>query len=339
MCTTIRFMDNESYIAANNQDIFLEEGVIFTNNRGAKKSALIMPPEKSLEWVSKYGSISFCQCSKENPSGGMNEEGFVVTQMTLMETVYPPYDERPAVGQMQLIQYLLDTCKKVDEALDAMQRIRISQATWTIHYMLFDRDGQSAIIEFLDGKIVVYKDEDLKIKALANSIYAKSLHYIGDSDETIEEIRDPYERNSVERFIRAVDSINEMPCNITSLIDYTLESLKRVRMDTNTWSLVYDIRNMKVHVSKNFQGIKYFEVKKLDFSKGSTPKALDVSSNLSGDVSDMFEEYTVELNRKLINSFYRNETVMNIMKLNVPDELLEYLAHYPDNLITVADMT
>ena len=42
----------------------------------------MFPPEKPIEWISKYGSISFNQFGAEFPYGGINEEGLVVEIMT-----------------------------------------------------------------------------------------------------------------------------------------------------------------------------------------------------------------------------------------------------------------
>jgi penicillin V acylase-like amidase (Ntn superfamily) len=58
-------------------DSIVKAGMIFTNKRGQIKSAAVFPPERPLEWVSLYGSVTFSQCGKEFPVSGINERGLV----------------------------------------------------------------------------------------------------------------------------------------------------------------------------------------------------------------------------------------------------------------------
>jgi Penicillin V acylase and related amidases len=53
---------------------------------------MIQPPEKPIEWISKYGSITFNQSGREFPHGGINEKGLVIEQMWLDEAAYPEMD-------------------------------------------------------------------------------------------------------------------------------------------------------------------------------------------------------------------------------------------------------
>jgi penicillin V acylase-like amidase (Ntn superfamily) len=333
MCTTICFNNNKDYIVGNNQDTFFKKGYIFTNQRGIKKTALIMPPEKPLEWISKYGSTSFSQCGKEFPSGGMNEEGLVVAQMTLPETSYPKIDGRPGINQMQVIQYLLDTCDNVDQVVTAFSHLRITQASWTIHYMIFDKQGSSAIIEFLKGEIVIYQDEELEVKVLANSSYFDSLYYLRDGKNQTGDILDPYNRVSIERFSKGVDFALGFQENIQSPIDYIIKALETVRLEGTTWTLIYDIKSLTVYCTRNFSDIKSFSLKEMDFARGAMSQVLDVSAIITGETIKTFKAYTREINRELVNSFFKDKTTTDVMKILIPDEALEYFIMYPEQMI------
>lgn len=56
MCTSIYWLTANGPLIANNEDIFLETGFLFTNQRGISKAALLLPPETPLRWVSRFGS-------------------------------------------------------------------------------------------------------------------------------------------------------------------------------------------------------------------------------------------------------------------------------------------
>ncbi|MFC7442225.1 linear amide C-N hydrolase [Laceyella putida] len=162
MCTTFFLRNGEQRIVGKNLDIFYDDGCLFTNSRGLKKTALIMPPEQPLTWVSQYGSLTFSQTGKEFPVGGMNEKGLVVEQMTLPETQYPEVDDRPAVKELQWIQYMLDTCCSAQEVLESAKLIRISQSTSHLHYLVCDPSG-NAILEHADGKLATYSGDEITV--------------------------------------------------------------------------------------------------------------------------------------------------------------------------------
>jgi len=47
----------------------------------------------------------------------MNEKGLVVDVMWLNKTRYPKADSRPEIGVLQWTQYMLDTCRNIDEVV------------------------------------------------------------------------------------------------------------------------------------------------------------------------------------------------------------------------------
>lgn len=329
MCTTICLIKDDHAIVANNQDIFFDHFMIFTNKRNISKQALIMPPDNPLRWVSNFGSVTFSQCSKEIPSGGINEKGLVVTQLTLPETIYPSKGDKFAIQEMQCIQYLLDTCSTVDEAIKHIKKIKISQSTWPIHFMICDCLSNTAVIEFVGEKIIVLKNEDLEIKALSNASYKDSLKYMKEKDLTG---CDDYKVNALNRFKIAADCISQ--CRGENFcIDYGFESLRKVSRDDTNWSAVYDTKEKKMFFrTPKAPRIKCVDLNKLTFDRKSSANALNASINKPGDVTSEFQNYNSELNRELVYSFFRNESLIEIMNIKMPDEMLEFLSLYPEQL-------
>ena len=105
-CTTFFLNKNGQLIFGRNYDWVTETGMVNTNLRGVQKTSL--SKEKTIQWISKYGSITFNQYGKEFPTGGMNEKGLVVELMWLDESKFPSPDARLALNVLQWIQYDLD---------------------------------------------------------------------------------------------------------------------------------------------------------------------------------------------------------------------------------------
>lgn len=329
MCTVLRLKNENGYLMVKNNDTFIMEGILFTNKRGISKSALIMPPQKPLRWVSRFGSVSFSQCGKELPVGGINEAGLVVEQTTLPETVYSNCVEKPAVGELQVIQFILDTCSNVNEGIVAFEQVEISQPVWTIHYVLFDKSGEMAVVEYIQGEKKVYHGQELPVKVLANSRYDKCMEM--QNGEMVKlELESEYERNSLERFIRAARCSEEY---LDCTVDGAFAALEEVKRPDTVWSIVYDTCTLSLYfATKDNRDIKYLSLKDFDFSKESASHAYTLTNSAGGDIKACFEKYSAEINSALVKSFFKNEVITSVMKISFPDELLHYLIQYPEAL-------
>ena len=156
-----------------NYDWHVGEGLLVVNQRGVARRADV-PGDRPASWVSKYGSVTFNQYGRDFPSGGLNEAGLAIELMWLDGSRYPAPDQRPAVDVLQWIQYNLDTHRTVREVLAANRQVRIASLV-PLHYLVADRSGAVATVEFLDGKLVAHTGKDLPVAALANSPYRESL--------------------------------------------------------------------------------------------------------------------------------------------------------------------
>ena len=103
-CSTFLLSKDGQLVFGRNYDWVTGNGMLVTNAKGLKKTALLQGNEKPVSWVSKWGSITFNQYGKEFPHGGMNEAGLVVELMWLDGTAYPAEDSRPALNELQWIQ-------------------------------------------------------------------------------------------------------------------------------------------------------------------------------------------------------------------------------------------
>ena len=205
-CTA--FLQDGALIAGKNLDWMLDQGLLMVNKKGVPKRAMVLDPrEKTAQWVSQYGSVTFNQYGREMPMGGMNEAGLVVESLMLFGTRNPTPDERP--GLIAWAQYQLDNCRTVAEVVATDAKIRVSPTMpMPLHFFVCDRQGTAAVIEFLDGKLVCHTGDKLPHKLITNNTCDESLAYLGQhagfgGSKPIQRTS----QDSLDRFVIAADRI------------------------------------------------------------------------------------------------------------------------------------
>ena len=114
-------------------------------------------------WVSRFGSVVATGYDL-GTSDGMNEKGLVANQLYLAESDYGKPDGRPALSISVWAQYVLDNFATVAEAVDALAKETFQVVTDNLpngqkaqlHLSLSDATGDSAILEYIGGKLVIH---------------------------------------------------------------------------------------------------------------------------------------------------------------------------------------
>ena len=140
-CTTFCINKNGHIVFGRNYDWMTGAGIVFTNQKGLYKISSETGDGKTIDWISKYGSITFNQYGKEFPTGGMNEKGLVVEIMWLNETEYPGADNRASVNVLQWVQYQLDNASTIEEVIASNAKLRITGKGTPLHYLVADAAG------------------------------------------------------------------------------------------------------------------------------------------------------------------------------------------------------
>ncbi|MBE9508819.1 MAG: PDZ domain-containing protein [Chloroflexi bacterium] len=169
-CTSFCLNNGDHCVFGANQDNLIAAGLLFVNKRHVLKTA--WDPSTSGEyarWISKYGSVTFVHAGYQLAWAGMNEAGLMISTMALGVTENPAPDERPPLSSSFWVQYQLDNHSTVDEVLASESEVRIADTV--DHYLVCDRTGDCATIEFLEGELVYHRGETLPAKALTNSTY------------------------------------------------------------------------------------------------------------------------------------------------------------------------
>ncbi len=329
MCTTFLSENKENIILGKNLDMFTNLGYIFTNQKGIKKVALIQPPEKPADWIARYGSITFNQAGKEFPNGGINEKGLVVEQMTLPGTKYPAADIRSEINELQWIQYMLDTCATVNEVIKQVENIRISENSFSsLHYYIADCSGKSAVIEYLEGEMLIYYEAALPVTALTNSTYKDSLEFY--YNNICKDRGDFYLTNSLDRFKRVADRVKAGSKTNKITVEGGFKILKEAKRSDTAWSIIYDLESLTIYFkTQHYPDIKIINLKDINFSNEYS-LYLNMNIEGKGNVLNKMRKYSKEINKELISSLYRNKIFMEALNINFSDEMIDLLAGYPD---------
>ncbi|MGB7842602.1 MAG: linear amide C-N hydrolase [Salinimicrobium sp.] len=279
-CTTFCFRDGDRIVFGRNFDFPVGYGHLLINKRNLHKSGMVRPPEKLLEWTSRYGSVTFNQNGREFPFGGMNERGLVIEQMALNQSQYEDYDERFGLTELQWIQYQLDNSASVEEVIASAKTLRISpQSVAKLHFLVADKSGDVATIEFIGGKMVVHRGESLPVKALANDSYEDSMQYLQNFSGFGGNKEIPVSTAPLDRFVNAAAGLKEFLGG--DPIDYAFDILDRVRQNDSTtqWSIVYDLNNSEVYfeTQKNRE-TRTLSLSEIDFDCDSPARFVDIDA-------------------------------------------------------------
>jgi len=178
-------------------------------------------------------------------------------------------------------------------------RVRIAGAV--DHYLICDRLGACAAVEFLEGKAVFHTGDAMPVKALTNHAYLKAV-------EAWQAGR--LQDNSLERFGIAADRVTDFkPGDAPSAVAYAFETLDQASGQATggaptQWSIVFDTENLRVHfkTSRN-SDVRSVDLAGLDLACGTPVQMLDVHAPLAGDISDSLGRYTFEANLQCTLNF------------------------------------
>ncbi|MGD8782739.1 MAG: linear amide C-N hydrolase [Ignavibacteria bacterium] len=326
-CVTFVINTEDSLFFGWNYEFDCGSGFLIINKRGLVKTSFLRPDEIPIKWISKYGSITFNQWGKEFPSGGINEKGLVVTQATFLATQYPEKDIRPAISELQWIQYQLDNYSNVQEVINSDKLIRITKNSVPLHYMICDKEGNTAIIEFIDGRMVFYQNDELLYRVMGNESYQSSLLEIskykglGGNQEIPSKSTDTKYANS----IIASDYVKKYSKSY-NIVEYSFDILSHSSEPARTqWSLLFDIKNDRIYFrSLQNADIKSINLSDFNFECKTQVKILDISAHQTSD----FINYTNKINAYYINKAYNDPSISwinEVIPIEANNHKIEYI--------------
>ena len=320
-CSTISLHKNETMLVGHNLDEYIPcPGLLIVNKRGVFKQSVSYKDLRPwpfrpgnlprIQWTSKYSSITYNVMGRDFPDGGMNEAGFYVGEMSLVGSVYPKDSGLVKLYHNVWIQYLLDNFATVPEALDTLSRVTVDgHCQW--HFYLCDREGRTAMVEFLDGKTTVYQGAEMPVKVATNYTYSSCVKMLGTyqgfgGSKPLELTRPTSESKDL-RFHHAALMLRQVETGQReATVDQVFAIMEQMFMANNRWCLVFDLRNNLLYFNTNeSRKRKSLSFSAVDFSPNGPVLAMDINLDRGGDIVQELTPLGAERNRAYVSRFLK----------------------------------
>lgn len=303
---TARSMDWKSDITSN----------LWVMPRGMARSGEAGP--NSLRWTSRYGSV-VTSGYDISTTDGVNEAGLSANLLWLVESQYPKFDSnsKPGLSIAAWAQFVLDNFATVEEAVSALQQQPFTIVTdsvpgenrlATLHLSISDASGDSAIVEYIDGRQVIHHSRSYQV--MTNSpVFDQQLALNSYWQQVGGTTMLPGTNRAADRFARASFYVNAIPKNqdanktlasVFSVIrnvsvPYGLTTPGEPNISSTRWRTVFDHqRKLYFFESALTPNTFWVDLTALDFSQG-TGKVLkldlgaDQNHTFAGDATRQFQ--------------------------------------------------
>ncbi len=166
-CSRVFWNGNkQAQVVARTMDLYMsDEAQLVFYPRGMERQGA--SGADALRWRAQYASVAVTALGM-GTSDGLNEHGLAVHLLYLHDTKYEARDQRPALPNALWAQYVLDNCRTVVESLAKLRNVQIVSVSaggrqWPLHLAIEDAGGDSAIVEFVDGKEVVHHGKQFTV--------------------------------------------------------------------------------------------------------------------------------------------------------------------------------
>ncbi len=276
----------------------------------------------TLKWTGKYGSVMLAGTT--DPAGpidgvfdGLNEKGLAANLLYLSEADFgpAPTGDKPRVSFAAWAAYVLSSFATVEEVVKAFEADPIhivpiafgpgKAAPATVHLAVSDPGGDSAIIEYLNGKPVIHHGRQFQV--MTNSpTYDQQLALNAywanrDGDKVL-----PGSHQSDDRFVRASYYLGKLPqtddlrravAGVFSVmrnvsVPWQEPDKEHPNLSPTYWRSVLDQTNRRYYFESALSpNLVWVDVARLDFAPGSGVRALKVEGNdeVLGNVTTRFQ--------------------------------------------------
>lgn len=268
----------------------------------------------SIKWRSLYGSL-VASAFDAATVDGMNEKGLVVNLLYLSVSQYPKPEESDSRAPLSIAvwpQYVPDRFATVSEAVESLRRepfyvvptMTPDGHAGNAHLAISDTSGDSAILEYLDGQLVIHHGREFQVMTNSPS-FDRQLALWAYWEEIGGLAMLPGTNRSVDRFVRATFYINAIPS--TSDIKVALAGVLGVirnvsvplgistpdkpNISSTLWRTLSDHKNRRYYFDAVLSpSVFWIDLDKLDFEEGASVRHLPLKGvALGGEVSGVFE--------------------------------------------------
>lgn len=312
-CTRVMYEGpNGTYLTARSMD-FKDPMIsnLWVLPRGMTRNGSALP--RTIEWTSKYGSLVVTGYEISTVDG-MNEAGLNANLLWLNSSQYPEDDgSTPRISLAIWAQYYLDQFATVAEAVEYTQKHPVQVVSAEVpgrpgslaplHLSLSDATGDSAILEWIDGKLKIYHDRAYRVMTNDppfNEQLAIEQYWSGIDGLTFL----PGTIRSSDRFVRAsyyskaVVKSDDPRIAVSAAfsiirntsVPYGISMPDAPNLSTTRWRTVADHKNKHFYAeSATSPNVFWVDMNQLDFSQGAPVKTIDLGVDmnriLSGEIS------------------------------------------------------
>jgi choloylglycine hydrolase len=278
---------------------------------GGKAGAEQVVEENAATWTSKHGSL-VTTIYGIGTADGLNEKGLAGHMLYLNATDFGPRDPaKPALHAGLWLQFLLDNAVDVKESLALLDTVQIVMVSThghkaNVHLAIEDASGDSAIIEFVNGRQVVHHGREFRLMT-NDPTYDEQLALLKklDFSKPSSDLPLPGNVKATDRFQRAAyfSAMLPNPANEREAVASVLAVARNVSVPFGAPYKGFGIYNTEYRTAINLTGRRYFfelttspnvlwaDLGKFDLSPGSPVLVLDPDDlALSGDVTDRFQK-------------------------------------------------
>ena len=274
--------------------------------------------ENSLTWTSQYGSV-IASGYDISTTDGLNDAGLSASVLWLVESEYPARDEgKPGLTIAAWAQYVLDNFATVAEAVAELEKepftlitdnVPGEQRLATLHLAISDASGDSAIVEYIEGKQRIHHGSQYQV--MTNSpTYDKQLAMNEYWEQIGGTVMLPGTNRAADRFARASFYVNAIPktpnqretiASVFSVIrnvsvPYGITTPDQPNISSTRWRTVADQKRLQYFFESALTPNTFWvDLSKFDLSE-KTGKVLklelgtDQTTIYSGMVNDQFKE-------------------------------------------------
>ncbi|WP_394774741.1 linear amide C-N hydrolase [Flavobacterium sp.] len=260
--------------------------------------------DSSVKWKSKYGSVITSSWDIAS-SDGMNEKGLVSNLLWLAESDFPKFEKngtRKGLSVSLWSQYTLDNFATVAEAVAAFEKDDFSVVSShipgtdifaTVHLSISDQTGDNAILEYINGKLVIHHDK--KFVVMTNSpIFEEQLAINSYWKGIPGTIMLPGTNRAADRFTRASYYIDAIPKTDNTRVATAsvfgvirncsvplgISSPTEPNISSTRWRTVADQKNLIYYFDNVLNpNVIWVEFSKIDFSEKSKTRKLSLENN------------------------------------------------------------
>lgn len=283
--------------------------------RGMQRSGEVGP--KSIKWTSRYGSVVASSWDIAT-TDGMNEKGLVTNLLWLVQSKYPAFEkdgDKKGLTIAAWAQYVLDNFATVEQAVEALREEPFVVVTdfipgtdkfTTVHLSISDASGDSAIFEYIDGKLVIHHDRAYRVMT-NDPPYEEQLAIRGYWEGIPGTVFLPGTNRATDRFIRASYYLQAIPqtsdakiatASVFSVIrnasvPYGISTDNQPHISSTRWRVVADQKRLLYYFENVLTpNVVWVDLNKLDLRPGAPVRklTLDGEEVYAGETSGSFIE-------------------------------------------------